>query len=119
MRLKQPFMISGRLLPALPIGEGTLSYDYETFVFYLDTPEFEYVIDKYKPGLGAKNNVQRAFEDVLDFISIAIDEACRSHSEGEEPEYDLFPKHVVDWFTLNEAEIGELIFLINDEELIS
>lgn len=119
MQLKQPFMISGRLLPALPIDDGTLSYDPQTFVFYLDTPEFEYVIDKYKPGLGAKYNVQRAFEGVLDFISVAIDEACRSHSEVEEPEYDLFPKHVVDWFTFNEAEIGELIFLISDEELIS
>jgi len=119
MLLKQPFMISSRLLPALPIDEGTLSYDYEAFVFYLDTPEFDYVIDKYRPSLIAKRDIQQAFEDILDFINIAIDEARNSQRDGDEPEYDLFPKHVVDWFTLNEAEIGELIFLIQDEELIS
>jgi hypothetical protein len=78
--LYKPFQISARLLPTLKIGNGWLSYDRKTYVFYLDTPEFEYEIHDFRPG--CSHGVQDCFEDMMAFFQSAIEEYTYNLREG-------------------------------------
>lgn len=94
MILHPPFIISARLLPALKIGDGYLSWDGS--VFYLDTPEFEYVVDDFHPGAGCDR--QECFRAILSFLDAALESRAYRIRTGRESENeDLFPPHVLDW----------------------
>lgn len=100
MILHPPFIISARLLPGLALGDGFLSADGATF--YLDTPEFEYIIDDFRPG--ASQNVQGWFASVISFMCAAVESRQYRLRQGKEFNPDaadsnetLFPPHVVDW----------------------
>ena len=112
MILHDPFIIGSRLLPALKIGDATLSLATAAwaehregdlgrrmeFGFYLDTPEFEYFDDNLQSGCGGCGLV-RAFENFLGFMEAAIEsydyEVRYPGFKGENT--DLFPRHVVEW----------------------
>ncbi len=117
MILKEPFRISARLLPALKIGEGWLSYDKETYVFYLDTPEFEYVDNDFRPG--CCHRVQDCFEDMMYFFEAAIEEYTYNLREGVQPAYgSLFPEHVTKWLVANECDICNIGSFLYEKDLI-
>ena len=102
MILNPPFMISGRLLPALEINDSVLSYDQNTTLFYLDTPEMCVTIDDFTPGYSM--GVQGCFESLLSFMSYAADES----------DSDLFEPEVLRWCQQNEEEINWVEYELRD-----
>ena len=102
MILNPPFMISARLLPALKINDSVLSYDQDTTLFYLDTPEMCVTIDDFTPGHGM--GIQGCFECLLDFMSFAT----------EETDSDLFEPEVLRWCKQNEEEINCVNYELRD-----
>lgn len=81
MILHEPFKIGARLLPALHIGEGWLSWDGSTFI--LDLPDGEHVIDGYQPG--PCHGTQMCFADILSFMGMAGEEMMWAEREGGDP----------------------------------
>ena len=107
MILNHPFMISVRLLPALKINDSVLSYDQNTTLFYLDTPEMSVTIDDFTPGYSM--GVQGCFECLLSFMSYAADES----------DSDLFEPEVLRWCQQNEEEINYVNYeLLDNLDLI-
>lgn len=106
MILHVPFFIGPRLLPALKVGDGTLSLASASwnderrleFGFYLDTPDFEYFDDNMKSGCGGCSMVE-AFDGFLAFLEAAVEsynyEQRHAGAKGENT--DLFPSYVVEW----------------------
>ena len=106
MILHVPFFIGPRLLPALKVGDGTLSLASASwnderrleFGFYLDTPDFEYFDDNMKSGCGGCSMVE-AFDGFLAFLEAAVEsynyEQRHAGYKGENT--DLFPSYVVEW----------------------
>ena len=131
MILHEPFIIGARLLPALQIGDATLSLASASwaehrdgdsgrrvaFGFYLDTPEFEYFDDNMHSGCRGPMLVS-AFENFLGFLEAAIEsydfEIRRPGCKGENT--DLFPRHVVEWAYDNRYAVEEARLVICDEE---
>ena len=95
-------MISGRLLPALEINDSVLSYDQNTTLFYLHTPEMSVTIDDFTPGYSM--GVQGCFESLLSFMSYAADES----------DSDLFEPEVLRWCQQNEEEINWVEYELRD-----
>ena len=102
MILNPPFIISGRLLPALEINDSVLSYDQNTTLFYLDTPEMCATIDDFTPGYSM--GVQGCFESLLSFMGYAADES----------DSDLFEPEVLRWCQQNEEEINCVNYELRD-----
>jgi hypothetical protein len=100
--LNLPFMISGRLLPALKINDSYLSYDPSSTLFYLDTPEMCVTIDDFTPGYSM--GVQGCFESLLSFMGYAADES----------DSDLFEPEVLRWCQQNEEEINYVNYELQD-----
>ena len=104
--LSDPFIISARLLPALKVGNGTLSLASAAwnderrleFGFYLDTPDFEYFDDNLQSGCGGCEMVE-AFENFLGFLEAAVESYCyeQRHLGAKGENTDLFPSYVVEW----------------------
>ena len=104
--LSDPFIISARLLPALKVGDGTLSLASASwnderrleFGFYLDTPDFEYFDDNLQSGCGGCEMVE-AFENFLGFLEAAVESYCyeQRHLGAKGENTGLFPLHVVEW----------------------
>ena len=119
MILHEPFKISARLLPALQIGDAWLSWN--NFEFFLDRPgEPEYVIDDFRPGLGAQP--QECFAAILSFMDAAAESRKYRERAGRhlgvafDSNEDLFPPHIVDWIVDNLDEIGDLRWEIEESE---
>ena len=104
MILNHPFIISGRLLPALKINDSTLSLDPSKTRFYLDTPEMSVTIKDFIPGLGMK--LQDCFVCLLDFMSFS----------AEETDSDLFDPAIVRWCQQNQEEINDVKYELEDNE---
>ena len=102
MILNPPFIISGRLLPALEINDSVLSYDQNTTLFYLDTPEMSVIIDDFTPGYSM--GVQGCFESLLSFMSFA----------SESADDELFEPEVLRWCQQNEEEINYVNYELQD-----
>ena len=116
MILKPPFTIGARLLPALKIGDSYLSVDteYGSVVFYLDTPDQEFEIHGFRPGLGM--SVQGCFESLLSFMLSAA-EAQDSVDVGRfSDNADIFEPTVMRWCQENATEIGGIWFALNMKE---
>ena len=115
MILHPPFTISARLLPALKIGESYLSWDGEDF--FIDAPDFQYVIDDFGPGAGA--DTQECFHAILDFLYAAVESRkYRERTERTGENEDLFPAHIVDWAVDHNDEIGCLMCDLEENSLI-
>ena len=95
-------MISARLLPALKSNDSVLSYDQDTTLFYLDTPEMSVTINDFTPGYSM--GVQGCFECLLSFMSYAADES----------DSDLFEPEVLRWCQQNEEEINRVEYELRD-----
>jgi len=114
MQLHQPFIIGARLLPALQIGDGFLSYDKGKFI--LDGPFGEHVITDFRPGAGA--GLESQFSAVLSFLSAAADSYRYRGLDwpkvGEDDNATLFPQAVVEWAYQNVDDIDCLSLDISE-----
>lgn len=116
MILNSPFLISSALAPALKVGAATLSLleiklpddeGRDSAVFELDTPDFRYVDDKMKSGVGGFQGTVDIFVGFLNFLDYAAE------SDEEPP---LFPEHVVEWAKENRDEIAAVTMEITDSD---
>lgn len=115
MTLHPPFIISARLLPALKIGESYLSWDGEDF--FIDAPDFQYVIDDFGPGPGA--DTEECFRAILSFLAASVESRKYRERTGRTGENeDLFPVHIVDWAVDHSSEIECLMCDLEENSLI-
>jgi hypothetical protein len=120
MILKQPFIISARLLPALKIGNATLHLDNVTYGtenrdrahFILDLPDgVEYKDDQLQSGQGGFSRTQDAFATFLCFLDAAAESyiyADNAYSTDSDANMSLFPENVVQWAAENADELQML-----------
>ena len=125
MLLKSPFIVGSTLSPALKIGDSTLhltdvqlaEQGRDQATFLLVTPEFEYVDDQLRSGVGGFISTVAAFDAFLSFLSAAA-ESLRYHIvtgvKGENE--DLFPHHVSVWAAYNKDAIEMALCEITNED---
>ncbi len=125
MLLKSPFIIGSTLSPALKIGDSTLhladvqlaEQGRDQATFLLVTPEFEYVDDKLRSGVGGFQSTVSIFESFLSFLSAAAESLRYRIVTGVKGENeDLFPHHVNVWAAYNKDAIEMAICEITDED---
>ena len=107
MILKEPLRISARLLPAVKIGDSWLSFNPDTEVFHLDTPDFY----KASCGLKARTTVPmlRQFQGMLSFMAAAA-EAQRAVDQGRfSDNSDIFEPDLMQWCQENASEIEAML----------
>lgn len=118
MNLKYPFFISARLLPAVKVGEDTLSIEfgdetrdgrvaYRVYVDFSDGEE--YVDESVRSGVGG-GNLRDGMSSFLSFLGAAAEAYRRGHSENA----NLFPKRVVEWAHRYDGEIACVQFEIEE-----
>jgi len=125
MKLHDQFIITSTLSPGIKIGDGILHLtdvqvaeegrDLATFL--LVTPEFEYVGDQLRSGVGGFQSTVGIFVSFLGFMLAAVESAeyeMRTGLQGENT--DLFPKHVVEWALEHKDAIEMAICEITDED---
>ena len=125
MKLKPPFIITSTLSPGLKIGDSTLhlidvqlaEQGRDQATFLLVTPEFEYVDDKLRSGVGGFQSTVSIFESFLGFMQAACESAEYEERTGYHSENsDLFPKHIVEWALEHKDAIDMAICEITDED---
>ena len=105
MKLSQPFSISARLLPAIKIGNVTISYDNEFIIDYKDNI---YHITDFTPG--RNRNLQGCFEDIISFMTYFADD----------PDSCSFPEYLRQEINDNYMEYEYILMeLSENENLIS
>jgi hypothetical protein len=106
MILNAPFEISARLLPAVRIGNVTISLTYSgrtedgrtRYRYYIDGPALEHTGDDLSSGVG-RHGLQEGFESLLSFLG--------------SPE-NCFPSDVVEWAEQFSDEISMLQTVIEE-----
>ncbi len=125
MLLKSPFIITSTLSPGIKIGDSTLhltnvqlaEQGRDQATFLLLTPEFEYVDDKLRSGVGGFQSTVSIFESFLSFLSAAAESLRYRIVTGVKGENeDLFPHHVNVWAAYNKDAIEMAICEITDED---
>ncbi|MDE2020432.1 MAG: hypothetical protein KGJ13_08865 [Patescibacteria group bacterium] len=128
MKLNYPFVISSRLLPAVKVGNGTISIEFAgqtqdgrtRYRYYIDTPDFEYSGNDLKSSVGG-GSLQKGMEDLLSFLNACAESRQYSRSTprlGENS--DLFPDHVGEWAGTYSEEIAMLEYELQESpELIT
>lgn len=126
MILDPPFLISSALAPALKIGSATLSLldvklpdadGRDAAVFELQTPDFTYIDEQMKSGVGGYHGTVDIFEGFLGFLA-ACGESVRCVAYSGEPGENagIFPLHVATWCAENLDEIEATACSITDED---
>lgn len=127
MRLKPPFMISSRLLPAIKVEDCTISLEREgqnsegrwEFKIYFDFDDGrEFVEDGLRSGCGGTGGgTQEMFGALFSFLSAAGEAAYWKNRDGSESEdLDLFCPEVVEWCGQNSDEISCLACEVEETE---
>ena len=128
MKLSPPFIISARLLPALRIGDATLSLERmdeltpdnrDRFTWYLDMADgSEYSDSDLRSGVGGCT-LQEAFRSLLSFL---IHSAESYRPDDRDPRNNrsagLFAEPVEEWTSANSEELSALAFDIESDGLI-
>ena len=119
MRLRDPFKISARLMPALQIGGAWVSLDLsglttssgrDIYECYIDLPDgSEHEITDLRSGCQG-GSVIEGFGALLSFLGAAAESRRYRESTGREGENeeDLFPPAIVTWATEHDDEISML-----------
>lgn len=122
MVLHTPFFIGSALVPALRIGDATLSLletemgERDTAVFELATPTFTYVDDRVQSGVHGFNSTVEVFETFLGFLDAAAESFEYEQRTGRKGENTgLFPRYVVEWAHENRSAVEEVRSSIEDE----
>jgi len=114
MLLHNPVMISSRLMPAVKVGDATISVELSgyhggrsVFTMYLDFADgttFE-CSDLTSP----RESLQEALASYLSFLSASAEAYSYQMSTGRSSEnIDLFPPHVTEWAYQNSDELSIL-----------
>lgn len=120
MTLKHPFFISSRLLPAVRVGEDTVSIEfgkqspdgrihYRVHIDFVDGTEF--VDESLRSGVGG-GSLRDGMSSYLSFLGAAAE----SYRNGSGENSDLFPPHVVEWAHQHNGEISVVQFEIEETE---
>ena len=125
MLIKPPFIITSTLNPGLKIGDSTLHLTdvqvaeegRDRATFLLVTPEFEYVDDQLRSGVGGFISTVAAFDSFLSFLSAAAESLRYRIVTGVKGENeDLFPHHVNVWAAYNKDAIEMATADITNED---
>lgn len=129
MILHPPFFISPRLMPAIKLGDATLSLagvgpgdQYRAKAeFILDFPDgTEYRDDRMQSGHGGFTGMVSIFETFLAFLGACADsrdyEIRNRLKFGEGENSSLFPEFLADWAMENQDEIDMARFDLCDPE---
>lgn len=133
MILHSPFFISSRLLPALKIGNATLSLENiskrdmegrQSATFILDLPNGqEYLDSSLQSGCqgfyGINGRVQDIFTTYLSFLDAAVEsyKYCGSvYTNYPDENMSMFPEYVVEWAAENIDEISMLQYDIEETD---
>lgn len=100
MKIKEPCIITSRLMAGIKIGDGTISIDYAgstvdgrtIYRYYIDLPDYSFEDIDLKSGCGG-GSLQGGLESLLFFLSAAA-EAC-NYPDSENK--DLFPAQITEW----------------------
>ncbi len=113
--LKSPVIITGRLLPGVRVGDGTISIEYgdvttdsrRRYRYYIDLPDGStYTNDDVMSGVGGQS-LQSGLQALMSFLGACAESvkySTRTGCEGENNE--LFPANVGEWAAQNSDEIG-------------
>lgn len=122
MLLHNPIMISSRLMPAVKVGNSTISVelsDYRNgrsaFTMYIDFADgstFE-CDDLSSP----RESLQEALSSYLSFLSASADAYRYQISTGRSSDnIDLFPPHVTEWAYQNSDELSMLSLELEEND---
>lgn len=116
MTLTAPFKIGSRLLPALTVGDGTISLEYVgndggrmVYRWYVDCPAGEFSAADLKSGVQGCGT-QEMFGTLLAFLGAAAESHAwriRASAEVDEDE-TMFPPAVVEWAHRHGDELDDL-----------
>jgi hypothetical protein len=122
MILKYPFFIGSALVPAIKIGDATLSLletrtgHRDTAVFELQTPTFTYVDDRVQSGFQGFVSTVEVFETFLGFLDAAVESfEYEQHTGCEGENATLFPPHVLEWAVANKSDLQTAVSEITDD----
>lgn len=125
MKLKSPFIITSTLSPGLKIGDSTLHLTdvqvaedgRDRATFLLVTPEFEYVDDQMRSGIGGFISTVATFDAFLSFLEAAAEaEEYEVRTGVKSDNSGLFPPHIMEWALLNKDEISTVHSEICNED---
>ncbi len=112
MELHHPFIISSRLLPAVKIGEATISISFDgesegraRYRYYIDTPHFEYENNDVFSGVGG-GSLEEGMESLLSFLSACAESRRYRRNFGGGENADLFPDNIGEWAESVSEEIS-------------
>jgi len=122
MTLQAPFLISSRLLPAVKVGDVTISINFCNsrtpdnrlkFRYFIDGPNLEYTADDIKSGCGDRyvpEALQQAMETLLAFLEHdgEVYRANMTRHTALDEDESSFPGNVQEWAYMNSDEIGSL-----------
>lgn len=136
MKLDPPLMISARLLPAVKIGDCTISlefHDYSadnrcTLATHYDRPgKKSYTEIALSTGVGEEWNdetVRKSFCALLGFISAAVESREYRERQGKprddndnDTTENLFPPFIVKYFSEHSSELESVSIELEEEEL--
>lgn len=118
MTLTGPFIISARLMPAVKIGDATISIEYLSITsenrtryrYHIDMPDAKsFTGSDLKSGVGG-GSLQEGMCSLLSFL----DACAESYPDGDNA--DLFPKRIAEWAQQNSDEIGMLRCEIEEQK---
>lgn len=104
LKMREPFIIGPRLLPAIRINDATLSGPEGDGRWFLDGPWGEHEITDFHPGAGC--DVQRMFAALLGFMDACGESWRYDGADGENSH--LFPPEVAEWCAANGDSISIL-----------
>lgn len=117
MKLEWPLIISSRLLPAVQVGDGYLSIDFDnnsnSWRFHIDTQNGEFSGDGLK---GRFSDVREVFACLFDFMEACIESIRYSRHTGERGENcELFSPEIAEWIEENQTQIEYLRLVLSEE----
>ena len=108
-----PIQISARLLPAVKIGDSWLSFEPVAKVFYLDTPDGDYVLTGFR---FYGNTSIEALSTCLAFMMAAAEAQDAVDAGRFSDNANIFPLDIMRWCQESASEIGCVQYELEDYE---
>lgn len=124
MEIKNPCIITPRLLPGLVVGEGFISIEYSKrtsidgrtrYKYYIDLEDIYYSDESLKSGCGG-GSLQEGLESLLYFLTAFAE--SRRYGKPESDNWTLFPDKLADWAMQNSDELSSLEIELEETENI-
>ena len=122
MKLKPPFIITGRLMAGVRIGNAFVSIELGKWTsdgrvryrYCIDIPgQPELDASDLKSGVGG-GTLQGGMESLLSFLGAAAESYSYNGMDGENS--DLFPEHICQWASENSDKIEMLKYEIEENK---